>query len=212
MAFSYSGSVLVSRGMSKVFSDDTYYSFKTTEKCRIGVDGDPLVWVKSEEEFIIKVGATYMFDRDSKLLLSYPVVDNAVDPNLWEKQSTSHITENSTLMREYDTTAYHVTVAKTGTATITFGAHAWSQNTNTLDTNWYVTHRTATGETRLINNYDFDLPANSGWNYVLHSQSSIPLTVAKDDIIALSFIGDRYVQVGSDASQDHGQFLRIEWN
>lgn len=88
MSFSYSGSTKVTRGVQKVFSDSTYYSFKTTEECRISVDGMPLVFVGAGEEFIIKVGAVYIFDRTTTIMLSYPEAD-AVVPPTWEAKVTT---------------------------------------------------------------------------------------------------------------------------
>jgi len=98
MSFSYSGSVDVSRGIAKVFMDETYYSFQTTEKCRIGVDGQPLVWFKDGEEFIIKLGATYIFDRDTTISLSYPI-STVLAPTTYEA-------ENSATIPFYSTSGY----------------------------------------------------------------------------------------------------------
>lgn len=81
MAFSYSGSVDVSRGIAKVFTNSTYYSFQLTEACRIGIDGNPLVNFKSGDEFIIQVDSTYIFDRDTTISLSYPASDPVADFN-----------------------------------------------------------------------------------------------------------------------------------
>jgi len=82
MSFGYSGSENISRGIPKIFSDSTYYSFKINEFCRIGVDGNPLVTFKDGDEFVIKIGVTYIFDRDIKISLSYPDVDAVTPPVL----------------------------------------------------------------------------------------------------------------------------------
>ncbi len=212
MAFSYSGSEDISRGVAKVWTGGLVYSFKTTEECRIGVDHKPFIRVPSGSEFIILEDVDYIFDRDMTIMYSYPIVEDGVDPNVWYKESLSNITENTTNRREYDTTVIKVTADRTGTATIEIGASLWSQNISLLDTNWYVSRRTSSGETRLIDNHDFDLPANSGWNYMFYSVASVSITVTKDDLIAMSFIGDQYVQVGSETSKEHGQFMRITWD
>lgn len=211
-AINYSGSQSITGCTITTWSDATYYSFRLTQDCKISINGTPAINARSGDEFIIQVGLPYIFDRDTKVLLSYPIAEEVVNTNIWYKESLAFITENTTSRREYDTTVYRVTEARSGTATITIGASIWSQNTGILDTDWYVSIRTTTGETRLINNHDFDLPANSGWNYMLYSQASISITVAVDDLIAMSFIGDQYVQVGSSTSEEHGQFMRIEWD
>jgi len=83
MAFGYSGSGGVERGIQKIWTDATYYSFKTTEECRISVDGTPLIEFGAGEEFIIKVDAVYIFDRDTTIMYSYP-------PEVVTEPSTFH--------------------------------------------------------------------------------------------------------------------------
>ncbi len=119
MSFSYSGSQLVSRGApGLIFADETYYSFKVKEFCRIGVDGNPLIDFKADEEFIIKIGVTYIFDRDTKISLSYPLPTDelVVDPTQVKYDRSSRNFSLSaglyypccTMIADRDLTAYDI--------------------------------------------------------------------------------------------------------
>lgn len=72
MAFSYSGAEDILRGIPKVWTGGTIYSFKTTEELRLSVDHNPFIRVSSGTEFIIKEGVDYIFDRDNTIMYSYP--------------------------------------------------------------------------------------------------------------------------------------------
>jgi len=82
-AFSYSGSLDISRGVAKEWTDATVYSFKTTETCRIGVDHNPFISVNAGAEFIIKQDVDYIFDRDTTIMYSYPEADAELPPTTY---------------------------------------------------------------------------------------------------------------------------------
>jgi len=70
MAFTYSGAYNAERGVCFTFPPDVYV-FRTTAECRIGIDGHPLIYVGSGEEFVVKSGARYVVDRDVQLQYGY---------------------------------------------------------------------------------------------------------------------------------------------
>lgn len=85
MSFTYSGSIDVQRGVCFVFPADAYV-FKTTEECRIGIDGHPLIYVSSGEEFLTKQGAKYVFDRDTTVMIGYKPEQPVLEATLKQAQ------------------------------------------------------------------------------------------------------------------------------
>lgn len=74
----YSGSQSVTGCSITTWTTSTYYSFKLTEDCKISVGGTPAINARSGEEFIIQTDTAYIFDRDTTVMLAYPIVESTV--------------------------------------------------------------------------------------------------------------------------------------
>jgi len=68
----FSGSQSITKGSPVVWILNEFDAFKLTEKCKVSMDATPFVNFKAGNEFIIKKGATYIFDRDTEVALAYP--------------------------------------------------------------------------------------------------------------------------------------------
>jgi len=91
----FSGSQTVTKGQPVVWILDEFDAFKLTEKCKISMDATPFVTFKGGNEFIIKKGATYIFDRDTEVALAYP--QEKTQDILIENKNYNDINNNITI-------------------------------------------------------------------------------------------------------------------
>lgn len=128
MAVNYSGSQSITGCTITTWTTSTYYSFKLTQDCKLSINGTPAINARAGDEFVIQVNAPYIFDRDTKVLLSYPDT-TVIPPSTYLFESTQANTSYSS--SGYMTVGVIQTVASMTAYNLRATLMYWSTSTAT---------------------------------------------------------------------------------
>ncbi|UFH59841.1 hypothetical protein [Sulfurovum mangrovi] len=95
MSNKYSGTKKILRGVQYTFDALIYYAIQMTEEIRVSISGTPLFFAKNGDEFLLSNSGTYVFDRDTTVMVSY------VDTTLSEPILLSDDTQAEVDIPEY---------------------------------------------------------------------------------------------------------------
>ena len=87
------GTISVSAGVTKIWSDESDFSFSPSLDGRVSVDRKAFVPIRAGNNYTIKHGAYYVFDRNQTLAIQFP--PDTYDPNTTPGEVTSQVIDPS---------------------------------------------------------------------------------------------------------------------
>lgn len=195
----YSGSQDITGCTITSWTDDTYYSFKLTEDCKLSISGTPAINARVGDEFVIQMNEPYIFDRETKVMLAYP--DPTEESTTLDKYSvtsdTSVLVTTSSDLLWFEKVAIDTQTRLSGHYKFTFGMSQWK--TTSTDGSQYTDFKiTQFGpvEKEIMPARRYWSTSDVGMKYPTHS-FILPLELSEEYIFSLAWYSQEYLQIGS---------------